>query len=299
MLVKNSFVQISVSTFLTIIALLCFGSCKQTVDPQSVAFTFDSLTYQIHKTVPAIEGQEKPCLEVNISLQSAQTGACPELVDMVNEFIAVHLFNYGARYGTLSSMIDNVISVHEQQYRDYVNEGLQNYNGDLAAAEHWLSGDFSLEGRPVYNQHGILTYAYSLYEYNGGPHGTTSFTFRTCILDRVEGDDPYVCDIVSLNDLFNGDSLILIDRMFEQRMAEKFGKTSIDELRQQGPLFENAEIMPTDNFFFDNQTVTFLYNVYELAPYAAGPIELTFTWEELRPFMPADSPFHRIMKLEN
>ncbi|MBO6013769.1 MAG: DUF3298 domain-containing protein, partial [Bacteroidales bacterium] len=44
-----------------------------------------------------------------------------------------------------------------------------------------------------------------------------------------------------------------------------------------------------DNFFFTPKGITFVFQQYEIAPYAMGLISVTLTWDELQPLLPDDS----------
>ena len=41
------------------------------------------------------------------------------------------------------------------------------------------------------------------------------------------------------------------------------------------------EVEPNDNFYITEDGVTFIYNHYEIAPYAMGIIKITIPWNEL------------------
>jgi hypothetical protein len=41
------------------------------------------------------------------------------------------------------------------------------------------------------------------------------------------------------------------------------------------------DIFPSENFILNDETITFVYNPYEIAPYAVGSIELIITYSEV------------------
>ena len=43
-----------------------------------------------------------------------------------------------------------------------------------------------------------------------------------------------------------------------------------------------SEILPSDNFKVTEDGITFIYNPYEIAAYAAGTIRITIPWDELQ-----------------
>ncbi|MBO7378962.1 MAG: DUF3298 domain-containing protein, partial [Bacteroidales bacterium] len=59
----------------------------------------------------------------------------------------------------------------------------------------------------------------------------------------------------------------------------------------EGYLFEDAVLDLPDNFFFTPKGITFVFQQYEIAPYAMGLISVTLTWDELQPLCPT-IPWH-------
>jgi hypothetical protein len=41
------------------------------------------------------------------------------------------------------------------------------------------------------------------------------------------------------------------------------------------------DMFPSENFILGKETITFIYNPYEIAPYEKGSIELTLSYSEL------------------
>lgn len=40
-----------------------------------------------------------------------------------------------------------------------------------------------------------------------------------------------------------------------------------------------GDIAPTENFYLDKDGITFYYNVYDITPYAMGPVEIKIPYE--------------------
>ena len=47
------------------------------------------------------------------------------------------------------------------------------------------------------------------------------------------------------------------------------------------------QIPLNDNFYFDKENLYFLYNQYEIAPYAAGPVLIKIPFKEIKPLLTA------------
>jgi len=270
--------------------LIALFSCSRQPSSERQALTFDSLSYQCKTSISAMEGRERPALDVKISIQQAVTSADDERPSLANHFISDMMEQFGgANEQSIGDNMNIIVSRHADLYRKWVHENLNNYE-DLEAASHWLSSEFDLDGRAVFNRDGFLSYCFSKFEFNGGPHGEMDFYFATCTLNSFDEEELYGYHPISLLDVIDADSVKLLQPLFESRVAKHFELESVEELFKQGYLFEKAELLPTDNFYLTETGITWVYNVYEVAPYAAGTIEVPVTWEELKPYLPAESP---------
>ena len=48
--------------------------------------------------------------------------------------------------------------------------------------------------------------------------------------------------------------------------------------------------MPTDNFYFDKEGITWIYNPYQIAVFSLGEIKVTLKWEMLKNLILDNSP---------
>jgi len=78
----------------------------------------------------------------------------------------------------------------------------------------------------------------------------------------------------------------LIDVAFRKASSLKPG----DNLAEKGGLFENKIAFNYNWMVNKDGSLTFYYNPYEIAAYAAGPIEVTLTKEEIAPLLAQNSP---------
>src|SRR5699024_5762817 len=84
-----------------------------------------------------------------------------------------------------------------------------------------------------------------------------------------------------------------ISALLEKKFREDYEVEEGKSLTEFG-LFEN-KIKPNNNFYFDDWGMTFVYNQYEIGPYALGIIALFIPWEKLQPYL--DHTFSRRMGL--
>lgn len=101
-------------------------------------------------------------------------------------------------------------------------------------------------------------------QYTGGAHGMYWEFYYVC--DASSGK------LLTTNDLIPSNRSGAIDMIFYHlsQMGEDFY-----------PDFFEKESLLVENFYLSENGMTFVYNPYEVGPYALGTVEITLSWEEL------------------
>jgi len=124
----------------------------------------------------------------------------------------------------------------------------------------------------------VVTYLMTTYVYLGGAHGsstTVGQTFRAS--DGTE---------LTVSDLFRPDSLPAVRNLVKRGlMSQYFQVASAEELRAGLLIDPDTLPLPANPPYFEKDGVTFTYQQYEIAPYAAGMPECTLPYAELKPMM--------------
>ncbi|MBM3161794.1 MAG: DUF3298 and DUF4163 domain-containing protein [Chlorobi bacterium] len=137
-----------------------------------------------------------------------------------------------------------------------------------------LPYQFELQGSIVLNNARQLTVQLSSYAYTGGAHGMNTTTFF--VFDAATGKRLFI------DDVFVPGFKNRLNALIEARFREDKGLSPTDPLDgEKGGLFENR-IAFTTNFGLTDKGVSFLYNPYEIAPYAAGSTEIELRFEDLK-----------------
>ena len=113
---------------------------------------------------------------------------------------------------------------------------------------------------PVFETGKVLTYAGSIYTYTGGAHGSTvSFgsTFRTDNGKALGWD------------MFRSDSLVAIKNMVKEAIKTQYFKAG-NNFSDYLLVKENEFPLPQTAPRFVKDGIEFIYQQYEIAPYAAG-----------------------------
>lgn len=111
----------------------------------------------------------------------------------------------------------------------------------------------------------LATFAISFYDYEGGAHG-------------IEGNSYFTIDltthhILTLNDLFNEKDLPKVKKL----LWEQYNNSN----KEYEPVIEVDSFNLSNNIYLDSRGVHFIYDVYEIAPYAAGEQDLFLYFGQL------------------
>ena len=261
----------TVSLSLISTALLAAGAL---VDPlasctgiqSESALAFDSIT--IAKRIPLTCDSTSPSYDINIAVKYVKTGD-KQRMDIINDAIAGKIFN--THDMQMSQAIDSFVS---STSRDYLKDMLPLYKEDKR----------DIDKRPIYEhatdiktyietgKDGIVTYFISTYNFEGGAHGTQQL--MTLNFDPVTGKT------ITLDDVMVPGYKVRLNNILQKSLMKHADCKDINELHDKGYLF-SMDMYPSTNFVLGTDAVTFIYNQYEIAPYALGRIMLSIPYDEL------------------
>lgn len=179
--------------------------------------------------------------------------------------------------------------------------------GELYNSEKQLKEEFSDRPDMIYSfdttykkidakNKGIKNYVFLSYEYTGGAHPnnwTTTFSF----------DKNGRIDIQNILDFSDYKDIELTKILAEKLKGKEFEDRIVSDMLEQGLGLSylekdgksiNKEKCSCDGFFFGSNFqnfyikdtgITFIFSPYQIAPYAAGTIEVELDWELLKPFL--------------
>lgn len=144
--------------------------------------------------------------------------------------------------------------------------------------------------------HHTTSYVFNIYEFTGGAHGNS--TVYTYSFDNNEK-----LDIEKILNLANNNNDIALSRILADNILKSssdiYNKDMVMDglglayLKSDGKTFDKAKC-DCDGFFFGSnfqkfyitdKGITFLFNQYEVAPGAAGVVEVNLPWYLLKPYL--------------
>ena len=167
-----------------------------------------------------------------------------------------------------------------------VDEAAARYAGDLAAEFKELSAAMwrgwqkagiadpaaaqwsdSIEGYFAGQNGPYRSYIVNLTDFTGGAHSNS--TTRALVFDVTDGSP------VTLDDLFVPDFNDVLTEILNRHVAESLSEEDIEDL------FEPT-VSPTGNYILTSDSITFIYNPYEIGPYSIGTPSVSVPIKELK-----------------
>lgn len=125
---------------------------------------------------------------------------------------------------------------------------------------NWESAFYGKMNEP-YN--GIVSYVYDHYTYTGGAHGGT---YRGALnMDEKTGR------ILTESDIFEPENYQILTSLVREYLPKC---TEMD-------MIDDPAISPSSDFYITSEGITYIYQQYEIGPYALGIVEVLIPWSEL------------------
>lgn len=254
----------------------CTGGKKENVQQQSTVgndkcpVTTD--TIRIHEEYTfAYDKENSPKLTIDIALPRFDLDNAEANANL-ERTLAEGLFFYDIT--TLQAACDFCVVEQKEMFNELRDE----YN-NLSAGEipPGLMGCYcDIKGRSVSGYKGYISYIMTREEYWGGAHPNT--------VNTIVSFDPETGCEIGLDDIFKGGYEDALLTMLVNRLMEDEGATTMEALYDAG-YYMDTDMYISQNFILGNDGVTFLYNRYEIAPYAKGDILITLDYKTLKDIM--------------
>lgn len=243
--------------------------CRQEESKQEESYNMEFEPYIVKEVVP-IDPRDKnsPALDISISLMLAKN-ANPQVAEKMNRSIAyLALGHEGMTPQEATVATQDIIKKEYMALRnDYINEKAADY------PSHWLNQYYHVESEVLEGKKNTVCYKSTCDIFSGGAHPYCHTNISN--FDQRTGEE------ITLDDLFTENYENELTSMLVRRLMEINGATSIEELQEMGYL-SIADMFITNNFYLKQDSIVFLYNQYEIAPYALGQSLIGFSYKELK-----------------
>ena len=268
------------------ILLGCLVSCKPKAPATVEHVEFDTL--RVDTICPLFHSYDKPyChLVINMATPVAQTPT--ETLQAVESFIST-LPKDGSFVADANGSVESMVQAYVRSYiMQYLNEGHDAIGQhepeaeEQEAASTWMNYEENMVGNVLYNADGIVCYQVVTDSYSGGAHGNKTVDNGVFDLNHLQQ--------LSLDDVFNDATMSDLHASLRNQLMLQNNCKSIDELAEKGQFTAPAEIVATDNFYVNEDGITWTYDPYEIAPYSVGVVTITLSWSDVSQYLASDSP---------
>lgn len=246
-------------------------SCGDKMNKNTGALEFDSI--QVDTTAHLFGDTSKPACNLTINFAYPVKSSDVKLKDSLIAFFISNCFGEGyigeKPAEAVKDYTENYVAEYRRDLEPMFLEDEKNKE-DGASIKAWYSYYKGIESHVQSYEKDLLTYRIDYNEYTGGAHGIYMTTYLNIDLIHLRP--------LRLDDIFvSGSKEALADLIRNQLMVDN-KVTTPDELEDLG-YGSTGEIAPTENFYLDKEGITFYYNVYDITPYAMGPVKVKLPYE--------------------
>lgn len=253
---------LSTLTFLVGITAPLFTSCDEHTSAirSNKLLTLDSVVYNQLFTLGLNQAEQK--LEVNVKY------TYPINDSILSKGFATSFFPKDL-VANLYEKPDSLIERYSHRlFEDFQSDAIQEVpEGTPIFGHNWI---LDVENRILYQDSYIASAQVRQYTFTGGAHGFESFTNMS--IDRSTGH------IINEADLFIEDYQSELAKIIVERLKAQYNASSIDELGEYG-FFDTSEITPNNNFYLTDTEMVYIFNTYEIAPYAIGIVSVKIPFD--------------------
>ncbi|RMA66153.1 DUF3298 and DUF4163 domain-containing protein [Ulvibacter antarcticus] len=243
---------------LLLVLIITLHGCKRN---SFVVFSSENFTENALESCKTIG-----CPEITINYLSVSSeGEVSEKINAkINKFI-IEALNIGddsiAHAATISEAATDFIKtyrLHSAEFPDMATD----YFAEITVSEMFHTSD-------------LISLSFRKYLYTGGAHGYEKLSFLN--IDPQTGEEIPSEEIIKDINRFT--------QFAEERFREKFGIAKNENINSNGFSFENDQFHLPESIGVSKSALLLLYNQYDIASYADGPIELKIPLKDVEPFL--------------
>ena len=156
----------------------------------------------------------------------------------------------------------------KKQNESYFSQAKEDSNDYMPQYDQTWEENFYM--RFISHKNNVLTLTFGSDGYSGGAHGYYTILYKNFDLKKNQ--------TVQLSDVFTDVQKINWDAILSKHF----------NVEEQKEMLLVDKIPVNDNFYYNDKGITFVYNQYEITAYAAGVVEITVPFAELKSYLKPD-----------
>lgn len=243
---------------------------------------------EVDETVGLEDTPEAPTCKLTLDFCYLATGGIEtdSIARLINATVQSHVL--GKEYASVPSeaVIDSFRMAYIHNYRSSIRDFyLEDLKKGLTKEElpSWYNYTYDLVTNLKEGKKGYFNYVANISEYTGGAHPNSWTLWMN--FDKATGK------MLTLNDVFlAGSEKAICQLLLKQLIAEmatRLEDNSIQTLKdlQEAGVLNATDMYLSENFLLEENQVSFMYNRYDIAPYAMGAIALSLPYSEVAQYL--------------
>lgn len=265
----------------SLIMLLVGISCMSCHQVSSNVGNLQTAEIQTEKETHLFQDKSKPASHLEIKFTYIADGKDVRMKDSLNRLLTEKAL--GEKYRLLAAL--EAVEQYATDYgKTYCNDLESTYLEDVKDVEEevvkgWYSYEETIESAIERYDKNLLVYRVNSYDYTGGPHGIYGSLYTNIDLHTLR--------IIQLKDLFKSDYESELATLICLQLMKDMEVDNMEDLQELGYGYME-EITPTENFIIEKEGILFVYNIYEIAPYALGITSVLVPYDTLKPLLNTD-----------
>lgn len=247
--------------YFAVILLGLFTACTWDKPPkQTPAITADTLTYQykiLKQRAPDCGAKpDSNCTVIRIKYPVFKNAA---------------VLNDAVRHRAIS--LFSVYQKSDTSFKQFARHFMQAYKQDMTNRNTRMNYQVQTAATVVRQDSALVALQLSGYSFQGGAHGSS----LTMFINWNTKSHQYI----TLKDILTDNYQHALDSVAE-KIFRKQEKLSDTESLKPNYFFKNDQFSLNNNFLITPTGIRFLYNQYEIKPYAAGQTELVVPYKQIK-----------------
>ena len=227
---------------------------------------FETLTE--NRSITLSNEENSPTCTVSLKLQNA-TKANEHKGEIINNTVVKRLFNI--EDVSMKTAMERFAENYTKNYKETLTPLYYQDRAD-STKRAWYEYHYVISAETQKGSKNTVAYIATIDYYEGGAHGVHQ--------QIVMNFEAKTGQQMTLQNIFADGSEQLLNNILLKSLEEKTGLTTLSSLQEKGYLTTTNIFVP-DNFIIGDETITFIYNPSEIAPYSEGLTELVIPYESL------------------
>ena len=270
---------------MTLIGAFCFSACTTSEKVEPLSFKHIRKSEQ----VKLASGENSPACDIKmdyIYIDQPADSITNLINQRINRTVLGEVYEKLAPEVAVDSFVNQYIRFYKGEVKKYYDEELKQGNSPKELP-HWFNYDHDVKSEMTQDSPHLLNYRATVFSYQGGAH-PNEWEHWLCF-------NPATGQQIQINEVIQKKAeekvKELVKRELVKHMANIFTDkeiNSVEDLKKlELPSFDNLFI--PENFQLTNDSIKFLYNKYDIAPYVFGKFIVTLSRKEVEPFMIQES----------